>query len=204
MTGPSSPNPDLLAELAPLDALQRLTALTFDYHFYHPEPVRLVMDENMRHGPHVGSVAEARNELVLPKTQALIDRGAAQGVFRPGLEAVDLHMTISALAFYFVSNRYTFGGLFGLDMSNADVAIRRRDQVVEMVARYCRADQPTRRPSSQDRPLPLANPDRGLGVLGRRPVPFDSKGPVCPGYFRYRPNQSVHSHSSSLMVSRES
>jgi AcrR family transcriptional regulator len=130
-----------LGDMAPLVALERLTALTFDYHFEHPELVRLVMDENMRHGPHVGSVEEARNGQVMPKTQALLDRGAADGSFRPGLTATDLHMTISALAFYFVSNRYTFGTLFGVDMQSVDVAARRRDQVVEIVSRYCRSDR---------------------------------------------------------------
>ncbi|WP_395942828.1 TetR/AcrR family transcriptional regulator [Brevundimonas sp.] len=130
-----------LGNLPPLAALQRLTALTFDYHFQHPELVRLVMDENMRHGPHVGSVVEAYNEMVLPKTQALIDRGVADGSFRPGLKAVDLHMTISALAFYFVANRYTFGALFGADVRSAAAAAR-REEVVEIVTRYCRVDPP--------------------------------------------------------------
>ena len=128
-----------LDALPPLAALERLVALTFDYHFDHPELVRLVMDENMRHGPHVGSVAEARNELVLPKTQALIDRGVADGSFRAGIDAIDLHMTISALAFYFVANRYSFGTLFGTDMRSAAAAARRRGQVVATVTRYCRA-----------------------------------------------------------------
>jgi AcrR family transcriptional regulator len=129
-----------LEDLPPAAALERLVALTFDYHFAHPELVRLVMDENMRHGGHVGSVAEARNELVLPKTQALIDRGVADGSFRAGVDAIDLHMTISALAFYFVANRYTFGTLFGADMLSATAAAKRRAQVVDTVTRYCRAD----------------------------------------------------------------
>lgn len=133
-----------LGDLSPLDALERLTALTFDYHFAHPELVRLVMDENMRHGAHVGLVEGDQNAIVLPKTQGLLDRGAADGSFRPGLDAIDLHMTISALAFYFVSNRYTFGTLFDLDMQSQEVAVRRRDQVVETVVRYCRADPASR------------------------------------------------------------
>ncbi|MGA1798842.1 TetR/AcrR family transcriptional regulator [Sphingomonas sp. 4RDLI-65] len=130
-----------LGAMTPIAALEHLVALTFDYHFAHPELVRLVMDENMRHGPHVGSVAEARNELILPKTQGLLDRGVADGSFRAGLDAVDLHMTISALAFYYVANRYTFGTLFGADMQSAEAATRRRAQVVETVTRYCRADE---------------------------------------------------------------
>ena len=79
-----------LGDLPPLAALERLTALTFDYHFNHPELVRLVMDENIRGGPHVGEISEGHNEIVLPKTQALIDRGIADGSFRAGLDAVDL------------------------------------------------------------------------------------------------------------------
>lgn len=129
-----------LADLPPLAALEHLVALTFDYHFAHPELMRLVMDENMRRGPHIGSVAQARNEHILPQTQGLLDRGVADGSFRAGIEAIDLHMTISALAFYFVANRYTFGTLFGADMESPQAAARRRAQVVETVVRYCRAE----------------------------------------------------------------
>ncbi|MEE4453287.1 TetR/AcrR family transcriptional regulator [Novosphingobium resinovorum] len=128
-----------LDELPPLQALERLTALTFDYHFHHPELVRLVMDENMRRAPHVGSVVEAQNEMVLPGTRALIERGVADGSFRAGIDAVDLHMTISALAFYFVSNRYTFATIFKADTTSEAAAARRREQVVETVTAYCRA-----------------------------------------------------------------
>ncbi|MBR2269625.1 TetR/AcrR family transcriptional regulator [Sphingobium sp.] len=129
-----------LSDLPPLAALERLTALTFDYHFNHPELVRLVMDENIRGGPHVGEISEGHNEIVLPKTQALIDRGIADGSFRAGLDAVDLHMTISALAFYFVSNRHSFHAIFGVDMTSEAAAERRRAQVIDNVLRYCRAD----------------------------------------------------------------
>lgn len=129
-----------LSDLPPLAALERLTALTFDYHFNHPELVRLVMDENIRGGPHVGEISEGHNEIVLPKTQALIDRGIADGSFRAGLDAVDLHMTISALAFYFVSNRHSFHAIFGVDMTSEAAAKRRRAQVIDNVLRYCRAE----------------------------------------------------------------
>lgn len=122
-----------------LAALERLTALTFDYHFRHPELVRLVMDENMRQAPHVASVVEAHNDTVLPSIQALIDRGVSEGTFRPGIDALDLHMTISALAFYYVSNRYTFATVFQTDTTSDAAAARRREQVVAIVLSYCRS-----------------------------------------------------------------
>ncbi|MBB4840350.1 TetR/AcrR family transcriptional regulator [Sphingomonas kyeonggiensis] len=130
-----------LDALPAIDALARLTAHSFDFHFRHPELVRLVMDENMRRGPHVGAISEGRNEVVLPRTQALLDRGVAEGSFRAGIDAADLHMTISALAFYFVANRYTFGTIFGADMESDAAVAQRREQVIDTVLRYCRADR---------------------------------------------------------------
>ena len=128
-----------LADMAPMAALERLAVLTFDYHFDHPELVRLVMDENMRHGPHIGAIGEARNEHVMPRTRALIDRGVAAGAFRPGIEPADLHQTLSALAFHYVGNRYTFGTIFDMDMTSAAAAAKRRAEVVAVVVAYCRA-----------------------------------------------------------------
>lgn len=128
-----------LDDLPPRDALRRLVGLTFDYHFHHPELVRLVMDENIRRGSHIGAVDEAKNDQVLPKTQALIDRGIIEGSFRAGIDALDLHMTISALAFHFVANSYSFSTLFKVDMTSDAAAARRRAQVIDNVLRYCAA-----------------------------------------------------------------
>ena len=47
-------------------------------------------------------------------------------------------MTISALCFYNVSNRYTFSEIFRRDMSSPEAVERRREQVVEVVLASCR------------------------------------------------------------------
>jgi Tetracyclin repressor-like, C-terminal domain len=46
-----------------------------------------------------------RNKSVIAALKAIIDTGAADGQFRSGVDSVDLHMSISALSFYNVSNR---------------------------------------------------------------------------------------------------
>jgi hypothetical protein len=55
------------------------------------------------------------------------------GVFRKGIAAVDLHMTISALCFHYVANRYTFSTIFSIDMEGEEAKARRRKQVVDTV-----------------------------------------------------------------------
>jgi AcrR family transcriptional regulator len=108
---------------------------TFDYHVEHPEFVRLVMNENIHHGEHIGHVEglKERNKSVIASLKAIIDKGVTQGIFRSGIDPVDLHMSISALCFYNVSNRYTFASNFGVDMSSAKSLKKRRAQITEIV-----------------------------------------------------------------------
>lgn len=113
---------------------------TFDYHVNHPEFVRLVMNENIHHGEHIGHVEglKERNKSVIASLQAIIDKGVAAGIFRTGIDPVDLHMSVSALCFYNVSNRYTFASNFGVDMSSPKSLKKRRAQITEIVLSWVR------------------------------------------------------------------
>jgi len=127
-------------EMSAEEALAGNTRLTFDYHHAHPQFVRLVMNENMHMGAYIGDVEgiERRNESVIRVLGDIIARGIAEGVFRDDLDPVELHMTISALSFYNVSNRYTFSKIFDRDMASPDYVAKRREQVVDIVLSYCR------------------------------------------------------------------
>jgi AcrR family transcriptional regulator len=123
-------------ETLPADkALRAQIEYTFDYHAAHPDFVRLVMNENIHHGEHVGHVPhlKERNRSVIASLKAIIDNGVAEGLFRKGIDAVDLHMSISALCFYNVSNRYTFSANFGVDMSAPKAIRKRRAQVADII-----------------------------------------------------------------------
>jgi AcrR family transcriptional regulator len=122
------------------DALQQYVGHTFDYHAEHPEFVRLVMNENIHYGAHIGAVPgiKERNRSVIATLQEIVGKGAKEGRFRKGIDPVELHMLVSALCFYNVSNRYTFAANFGVDMGLPKVAKRRREVVIETILRFCR------------------------------------------------------------------
>src|SRR5580698_628400 len=125
----------------PEEALRVLVGATFDYHNAHPDFVRLVMNENIHHGDHIGQLAiiKARKSTVLTMLSRLIDRGVAARVFRKDLDPIEVHMSISALCFYNVSNRYTFSQIFQRDMSSPKALKRRRETVIDIVERWCHA-----------------------------------------------------------------
>jgi AcrR family transcriptional regulator len=127
-----------LQDLEPEQALRRLVAFTFDHHLHHENYIRLVMNENIARGQYLAQ-SQRIQELNIPAIAAirhLYERGVKKGVFRSGLDPVDIHASISALSFFNVSNRHTFGLIFKLDMKSNAYTTHRRDNVVEMIVRF--------------------------------------------------------------------
>jgi AcrR family transcriptional regulator len=127
-----------LGDLAPEAALRRLVEFTFDHHAGNEDYIRLVMGENINRAQFL-SQSKSIQGMNVPALQAitqLYERGVAQGVFREGLQAIDIHATISALSFFNVANRHTFGTIFKIDMLTPDVAAKRRQEVIETVERF--------------------------------------------------------------------
>jgi AcrR family transcriptional regulator len=130
-----------LQDLPPEEALRRLVAFTFDHHLAHENFIRLVMTENIHRGEYLAQSKriQALNVPAIEAIERLYQRGVKARVFRPGLEPVDIHASISALSFFNVSNRHTFGVIFKRDTRSHAYMARRRESVVEMVVRFMRA-----------------------------------------------------------------
>jgi AcrR family transcriptional regulator len=127
-----------LQDLEPEQALRRLVAFTFDHHLHHENYIRLVMSENINRGQFLAQ-SQRIQDLNVPAIAAirhLYDRGVERGEFRQGLDPVDIHASISALSFFNVSNRHTFGLIFKIDMLSSAYITHRRENVIEMVVRF--------------------------------------------------------------------
>ncbi|MCY1301280.1 hypothetical protein D9M70_508830 [compost metagenome] len=76
---------------------------------------------------------------VLDALGEILRRGEAEGVFRPGLNALDVHLLISSFCFYRVSNRNTFGEIFQIDLTDEQVKARHKAMICESLLRYLQA-----------------------------------------------------------------
>jgi AcrR family transcriptional regulator len=130
-----------LDDLAPELALRTLVAFTVDYQRSNPDFIRLVMNENIHQGAFLAqsSTIQALNVPAISAVEKVYRRGVAVGVFRPGLAPVDLHMSISALSVFNVSNRATFSLIFKRDLDAPEWIAARRGSIVEMVVRFVKA-----------------------------------------------------------------
>ena len=130
-----------LEGLPPEQALRRLVAFTFDHHHNNPAYIRLVASENMNRAQFMAQsrIIQGLNVPAIEAIRRLYERGVASGEFRPGLDVVDIHASISALTFFNVSNRHTFGLIFKHDLGAPETLALRRANIVEMIVRYVRA-----------------------------------------------------------------
>jgi AcrR family transcriptional regulator len=129
-----------LDDLRPEDALRKLVGSTVDYHLAHPDFTRLVMTENIHRGEYLArsEVIQRLNVPAIDAVRTVYVRGLKAGVFRSGIDPIDLHMSISALALFNVANKHTFSLIFKRDLESPAAIVARRDSIVETIVRFVR------------------------------------------------------------------
>jgi len=104
--------------LDPVAAIKRLAEVSFDHHEAHVDFIRLVMNENIHRGENIAQLHSLvdLNSPAIELISRILERGRNQRLFRDDVDAIDVHMMISAYCFFRVGNRHTFGAIFGRDM----------------------------------------------------------------------------------------
>ncbi len=138
--------------------MARLVEVSFDYHAAHADWVRLVSVENIHGARHIRGVESIsqRNALAVQTVRKLLARGVVAGAFRPFVDPLDLHLMISSLCYFRVSNRHTWQANFGRDPFAPEQAAAQRRMAVDAVLRYL---EPA--PHASALPVKRAPPARG-------------------------------------------
>jgi AcrR family transcriptional regulator len=128
-------------DLDPVEALRRVAEVTFDHHGAHPEFIRLVSIENIHNAEHVKELVEMVDLAgpVVSLLEGILRRGRERSVFRSDVDAIDVHMMISAFCVFRVANRHTFGTIFGRDLVDPSRTDHYRTMCGDMIVRYLAA-----------------------------------------------------------------
>ncbi|WP_019812994.1 TetR/AcrR family transcriptional regulator [Saccharomonospora saliphila] len=124
--------------LDPERALRRLAELTFDHHESHPDLVRLVTIENIHRAEHIAR-SDNLVRLAKPALEVLsriLERGRAAGRFRADVDALDVHMVISAFCVFRTANRHTFNTIFDRDMLDPAARAHYRAMLGDLLLSY--------------------------------------------------------------------
>ncbi len=130
-----------LDSLEPEQAIRRLTEFTFDYDHAHPDFVRLVAIENIHHARHLAKSTKIRkvNTTIVDTIESILQRGRRERVFAAGVSAIDVHMLMSALCFFHVSNLHTFGTIFRRDFRSPKVRSTHKKMVADFIVHHLKS-----------------------------------------------------------------
>ena len=132
----------------PITAIRRLAEFTFDHHEAAPDFIRLVGIENINRGEHLVKAGKLidLNSPIRILIGRILDRGQQSGLFRRHIDALDVHMIISAFCIFRVANRYTFQASFGRDMADPARRDHYRQMLSDMIVDYLTSDRPAVEP----------------------------------------------------------
>jgi TetR/AcrR family transcriptional regulator len=122
-----------LEAAAPEDAMRRLIEFSFDYLLHSPDFVRILSDENAHRGRHLhgSAVIEQVNRPIIELIRKTLARGEAVGVFRRGLDPLQVYLSIAGMSFFFFSNIHTISRAFGASLNTIEGIAKRRSEVVD-------------------------------------------------------------------------
>ncbi|WP_372620604.1 TetR/AcrR family transcriptional regulator [Falsiroseomonas sp.] len=126
--------------LPPPEAMARLVAFNLRYTARHPEFVALLNQENLHRAAYLRR-SEDVPALYSPLVEALrgvLARGVAEGVFRNGVEPMQLYISILALGHFYVANRHTLSTIFGTRLDTEAAIAARETHITEVVLGYLR------------------------------------------------------------------
>lgn len=126
-----------LEHLPARDALEKLIRFTWDYYLKNPEFITLVNSENLHKARHLkkSEKIDVLFQRFVGMVGGLLERGVEEGVFRPGIDPVQLNITIAAIGYYYLTNRFTGSIVFRRDLMSAKALEERLAFNIETIMR---------------------------------------------------------------------
>ena len=127
-----------LLDLEPATAVRRLIEFTWNYYLAHPEFMTLLNSANLHKARHLEGSQRARelNSPLVDTLAAVLERGRVAGIFRGGVDPVQLYVSIAGLAYFYLSNTHTLSAIFGRDLMAPKARSERLSHMNDVILGY--------------------------------------------------------------------
>lgn len=116
-----------LDNLEPIAAIKALIAFIWKYFLDNPEFITLVNSENLHKARHIkkSQRMQEMSRSFVGRMQHLLERGVKAQVFRKGLDPVQVNISIAAVGYYYLTNRFTGSIVFERDLMTEEALATR-------------------------------------------------------------------------------
>ena len=127
-----------LDEADPVEAIRKLISFTWRYYIDNPAFLSLLNSENLHRAAHLKQSAHIRemNSPLVHLLDTIIERGRRMGLFRDGVDPVQVYISIAALSYFYLSNHFTLSVIFDRDLRSPKSETQRLSHMTELVLGY--------------------------------------------------------------------
>ena len=129
-----------VAELAPAEAMAELVSFNLRYVARHPEFLAILHQENLHRAAYLAISTRVKGlySPLLDSLRTVLARGEAAGIFRPGVDPVQLYVSMLGLSHFYLANRHTLSTIFGTAMDTEAAIAAREAHIIQVVLGYLR------------------------------------------------------------------
>jgi TetR/AcrR family transcriptional regulator len=126
--------------IPPADAIRKLVADLFNYWRSSRAFIGFLTSENFHKAKHIKKSKFAANvyHKLIENLSSVLDVGVKQGVFRSGVDPIDLYISISGLSYQYFSNQYTLSFVLGKDLTSEQALASRLRHTEDVIMGYLR------------------------------------------------------------------
>lgn len=119
----------------PLGCVEKLLRFTIEYFEKNPYFEGLLRTENMMRGKFVAqsNTVPEEAERLKAMLRRILAAGEAKGVIRPGVDPVQLYVTITALSRFHLANSYSLSALLDTNLHSAEWRAQRLEHSVALI-----------------------------------------------------------------------
>ena len=127
-----------MSEVDPIEAIRRLIAFTWNYYLAHPEFLTLLNSENLHRARHLKKSAgiATMNSPLVEMLAEVLGRGHKAGIFRAGVDPVQLYISIAGLCYFYLGNCHTLSAVFARDLLATKAKVERLSHMTDLVLGY--------------------------------------------------------------------
>jgi AcrR family transcriptional regulator len=127
-----------LDHLDPVEAVKKLVEFIWNYYIDHPEFISLINTENLHEAKYLKKSRKLA-QLVSPvqdNIREILQRGQESGVFRGGIDPAEVYITLVALNYYYLSNRFTLSTVLARDLMSPVAKEGHLKHAIDVVLNY--------------------------------------------------------------------
>lgn len=122
----------------PVENLERIIDFTWNYYRDNIWFLKIINTENQSRGVHLKKSTRISeiNSTHINIMSGIVQKGESKGLFRSGIDPVQLNISIAALGFFYLVNQHTLSHIYKFELTESEALEKRHAVIKDTIMRW--------------------------------------------------------------------